>query len=346
MPTTSFCHGDISASYLRGLSDHLHQRGIAVDSLLPAESSITDRLYDSEARIACATALTLWQQAYLTTRDRYLGLKVGLEATPQSLSMLSQLVMSSDTLEQAIHYLERFNPLLADWGTVQLSLDDEEAVARYHARHKHFPFAHLAIESAVFSWVRFLVWVLGPELKLKRICFEHECFGEPAVYQSRSPFPVVFAAPYTGLVFEPECLQARISVCDQTLSQTLVQQFELKLAEHQHPQQFQHRIRRALFRLLPQGQHGVQEVAVEVGVSPWTLRRKLNQEGSGLNQLIHQVRIELVESMIGDDSISFTDMTERLGFHEQSSFNRFFREAFSATPRQYREQVVKALTEA
>lgn len=80
-------------------------------------------------------------------------------------------------------------------------------------------------------------------------------------------------------------------------------------------------------------------VAERLHMSRWTLRRHLEAEGHAFQALVAQLRARQVQALLGDGTLSLFDISQRLGFDSQSSFCRFYRECFGATPARARDRL-------
>lgn len=80
------------------------------------------------------------------------------------------------------------------------------------------------------------------------------------------------------------------------------------------------------------------EAARQLTVSPRTLRRHLAREGVSLRVLQDEVRQVLAEELLVSDGHSVSDVAERLGYAQVSSFTQAFRRWKGVGPRAYRDQ--------
>ncbi|MFM7968394.1 helix-turn-helix domain-containing protein [Aeromonas sp. A-5] len=70
----------------------------------------------------------------------------------------------------------------------------------------------------------------------------------------------------------------------------------------------------------------------------WTLNRHLREEGCHFSGLLEQVRREEACRLLQDPGLQLQEVGGRLGFASQSSFTRFFKEAFALSPSEYRSR--------
>ena len=105
--------------------------------------------------------------------------------------------------------------------------------------------------------------------------------------------------------------------------------------------------RKFLFRLievvnagLPTGHYGVEDVASEMNMSVQTFRRRLlNVTGESPKAFISAIQMELAAKLLTNSpDMPISQVANRCGYDEATSFNRIFRKAYGMTPTQYREK--------
>lgn len=105
--------------------------------------------------------------------------------------------------------------------------------------------------------------------------------------------------------------------------------------------------RQFLFRLievvnagLPTGHYGVEDVASEMNMSVQTFRRRLmTVTGESPKAFISAIQMELAAKLLTNSpDMPISQVANRCGYDEATSFNRIFRKAYGMTPTQYREK--------
>jgi AraC-like DNA-binding protein len=72
-------------------------------------------------------------------------------------------------------------------------------------------------------------------------------------------------------------------------------------------------------------------------MSSRTLQRKLSTEGKTFKQILKSVRKKLAMEYLKDERLSFSEISYLLGFSEQSSFTRAFKNWTGVSPTQARQ---------
>jgi len=105
--------------------------------------------------------------------------------------------------------------------------------------------------------------------------------------------------------------------------------------------------RQFLFRLievvnagLPTGHYGVESIASEMNMSVQTFRRRLmSVTGESPKAFISAIQMELAAKLLTNSpDMPISQVANRCGYDEATSFNRIFRKAYGMTPTQYREK--------
>lgn len=90
---------------------------------------------------------------------------------------------------------------------------------------------------------------------------------------------------------------------------------------------------------LPSGRYGVENIASEMNMSVQTFRRRLlSVTGESPKAFISAIQMELAAKLLTDSpDMSVTQIANRCGYDEVTSFGRTFRKAYGISPSQYRD---------
>jgi AraC-type DNA-binding domain-containing proteins len=93
-----------------------------------------------------------------------------------------------------------------------------------------------------------------------------------------------------------------------------------------------------LKRSLTGGRLDIQAVAGELGMSGRTLQRRLTDEGTSFKTLMTQARQEQAREYLADSSLEIKEVAFLLGYEDQNSFYRAFRQWEGDTPANWRAE--------
>lgn len=80
------------------------------------------------------------------------------------------------------------------------------------------------------------------------------------------------------------------------------------------------------------------EIATALAMSPRTLRRKLEQEGTRFRELVDNERHQLAQQLLSNTAMKLDEMAIHLGYTDTASFTRAFRRWEGCAPGEYRKQ--------
>jgi len=86
------------------------------------------------------------------------------------------------------------------------------------------------------------------------------------------------------------------------------------------------------------GHHHIGFAAEIAGTSIRSLQRRLGEEKTTYLEVIDKVRCRAAMSHMSDSELTISQITERLGYSENSSFTRAFRRWTGTTPTEYRSR--------
>lgn len=88
------------------------------------------------------------------------------------------------------------------------------------------------------------------------------------------------------------------------------------------------------------GLHPISTFAEMLDVSPRSLQRKLQQQGTSFSDLIETTRFEMAAEMLAESDALLIDVAMTLGYENQSNFGRSFRRIAGISPGKYRRERV------
>lgn len=96
-------------------------------------------------------------------------------------------------------------------------------------------------------------------------------------------------------------------------------------------------VERLILPRLSFGAPGIEEIAADMGLSPRTLSRRLEREGSSYRAVLEDLRYSLARHYLADRGLPLAEIAFLLGFADQSGFGTAFRRWAGFTPGQYRQ---------
>jgi AraC-like DNA-binding protein len=269
------------------------------------------------------------------TGDRDIGLKAAYESTPGDGGALDYAISSASTARDAIYAAARYIRLVND--TLELRLETLGNNARILLENR-VPMPKAALDFQVGALFRAFahVWALGSR-GIVRVSFAQPAPESQAEYRRTfASSPIDFGASFNGFTFEAASLSRRLASADSVLHDVILGHAETMLAELPPARQLTERVRNAIVAELAGGNPSVTHIAPKLHMSPRTLERKLEREGTTFSLLLDDLRKRLALRYVGSNDLELAEIAFLLGFARTTGFHRAFKRWTGETPLHYR----------
>ncbi len=258
------------------------------------------------------------------------GVSAGRRIPPGALGLVDHLCAAAPTGVEMLDDLRRYFALVASGVTLRLEppslvLDQPALPTRYRR----------LLAELVFSLVDTRMAARGGA-GATAVCFPWARPHAAASTEARWP-EVRFGAPDARMTFRPDTLDAPLNSANTSLRRLLDGYAAAELAQHPEEDTTAKRVRVALREALPGRHPSASEVAGALGMSPRSLRRALQAEGTRFSEVRDATLRSVAEQALGDAARSIGEVAWLLGYSEPSAFHRAFRRWTGATPEVYRQ---------
>lgn len=321
------------ASLVRLAAERLAQAGLDPDPLLrqagPSQESLPCSGADAQTAFLNAAAEAL--------NDASFGLRLAQDYDLRRLGLLFYLMMSAETLGEALACLERFGS--ADDarfdGSYRVS-DIAVTVALDHDAPGRDPVRHLS-EFWLLTISRLVALLTGAAAVPLRVSLRCPRRDADEVTESYFPCGVAFDASEDRIDFESDLADAKLATCDPHLHAYLLQHFEqLAAGARWEPAVLWSRVKKAMVPRLPHGTVTTTNIAHDLGLSTRTLSRRLRHEGRTFSAILDELRAELALHYIGIRKLPISEIAWHLGYREASALVVAFRRWTGMSPSQLR----------
>lgn len=311
--------------------------GVDQDTCLLGTGIAEEHLQDGEALITREQEMRLIENLMLALPDvPALGFQLGLQYSVATFGIWGFALRTSHTLRSAAHTALRYLPLStaycriyafdeAGWFGIGL---DPTPIPR-HLRQ-------FLLERDLATGIN-----LMKELSLAGLSVSAAEFqGEPPVYGDiiAGVLGVVprYGQPRNALMVEATAADKPLPTFNAKLVRMLEDQCREQLRQRQ-TSGLTGRVRQQI--LGPLGLvASLEEVAKALAMSPRSVRRKLDQEGTSLRAIIEEERRQAAIHMLTGSDMKLDELAFYLGYTDTASFTRAFRRWMGAAPGEYRRQ--------
>lgn len=337
MSDAPVARGHVSARLLVPAIRYLRERDVEPSPLLDRASVPEEALSDPDLRIDSDAVRTFLLLALEHSGDAAFGLHAGQWLRPGDFGLLEYLVQMSVSPDEIYQKLSRYHRLAGNLQP-EIERDGDNIVC-----HLPLPGALPPVveEYNLSFWTKLARTIQGGHLRLLAVRFTHEQPTYATEAEEVFGAPVHFSCRKNGLVFAPEAWVVPVVSVDAGLSRAVNERADEALAALGSRHSLADRVRAQVRHQLRGDGVTAESVAKALGMSPRTLRRRLEEEGVRFQDLRDAVRKERALEHMGEANLALSEIAYLLGFADTSAFHRAFRRWTGKTPTQYRQDLVE-----
>ncbi|SHO55764.1 AraC family transcriptional regulator [Vibrio quintilis] len=266
----------------------------------------------------------------------------------EGFSDITNVFLNSPSLYQALQSFIHYRPCIGEPDYIGLTTDEYYLTIQYHSEFNQ----SIGLRSAVYNFniIDAIIHYYSPD---SASCCEMILDGqitEDIINDISDAFHCTIKTGHENIYRIPvRMLHCPASHYNPVLQPYLSEKAERCLQEIPSTQVYSSQIRSLILRYLqlsPERHPGYgslqQWICEQSNISRWTLTRRLQQEGTTLTQLYSELRCNEACRLLQKDTHSLLDISQSLGFVNQSAFQRFFREQMDCTPLKYRKLYTQA----
>ncbi|MDX1587305.1 MAG: AraC family transcriptional regulator [Oleiphilaceae bacterium] len=289
------------------------------------------RLNQSGERVPLSSQDRLWQHLWENARDPLIGLRVGLEIQVGHLDSVGLLLMSCDTLGDAIEALVEYFPIISEGS--QLRLVSEPGGRRLEYQPGYQVALAPRAEAVLGCLVHLSRWTSGQVFTPRRVSLMHAPLDREKRYRELLQCQVVFSQPHYSLSLSERDLAIPLIQANAAMRDLLRQRADEMLRDLGEKD-----LSAQVVALVRQHPHwGKEKVAEALGVSGRHLNRQLAVESCSFKQLRDAARYRMAESLLQGEK-RLVEVAGVLGFNDERAFARAFHRWSGQSPARFREQ--------
>ena len=309
--------------------------GIDPEPLFAAENIKVKLPIDASVRLPYEKIDRIRSKAVQLSGDEAFGIRSASVYSSSQLGALGYAWQASLNLRKACTRLERFIRVVNNSAvitvrdsdgcmvvTLQLNLPSESMSARD--------------DSALATITRMCRLVCGETFRLQAVNFRHAAPRDIKPYFEYFACPLNFDQTENQMLI-PLALADAVLVGANSELALLNDQVVTRRLALMDRNDIVARVQSALMEQLPYGNISDGSVANSMHMSVRTMHRKLAEVNQNFRTLLVEMRRELAEHYILDNSLTLTEISLLLGFSEPSSFSRAFKNWTGSAPSEARQ---------
>ena len=324
----------VTTSMLQGFE----RLGVDPDELCRDIGADPEVLRAADSRVSVVVQARLWLSAERMLGDPMIGLHTAEAIGPSGL--FHYLTMTQSTVGRGIASLMSSARLASDDLVIALDRAPATTAIGVHFSFRSGPGVAQTAEYVCGLLASHLYLTTGGRLVPDRVDFTHCARGPEAEYRRILQSQVRFERADTRLEIPTAALDWPLQTKNPEVARFLSDQAQRALAAL-HQGDLAARVEAYLRRMFTDARDGsLEDAAASVGMSPRTLQRRLRDEGTSFRKVHDDARREIASDLLGDPSLSISEVADRLGFADVSSFDTAFKRWTGRTPRALRREVL------
>lgn len=308
--------------------------------VLEQRFQLGDPLFSSSnARISIPKFMRLGHAAIQHTGDPALGLQIGSNTRVADYGVSGFASLCAPDLKTATEILIDYDETLGynSRGNSSYFVEDRRHVLQFYSISPYNEYNFFVVDLSLSSWFQLCVWLTGQEDLLERVDIEYPEPENAAVYTNYFGCSVRFDAPRNALIFKrgKERLENRFA--SRTHLNAALMKCDAEKAALTENRQFKDQVAQLISQKLASGEAKLGTISEALKLSPWTLRRRLENEGFSFQTLLEQTRQSLAIDYVRDTAFNFTEIAYLLGFANPEGFQRAFKRWTGQSPGMYRK---------
>jgi len=317
----------VMGPYSQALLAAFLEQGGELEALASSVGVASSQLCQPASKISVDHYLGLFQQAKMLSGDEFLGLHTGQHMHAATFSVLGQALLKANTLGEALQQVLALEGFVHTLGHSEVLREPGAVRFVWQCHYQLHPQARELVESVLAGIIHFAKQLAGRPIPVLQSTFVH---GQPkvaslAAYRQICHSRSHFSQPQNSILVADEVLawpnkmaqtqEVTPDALGSTLKQKVIHYLEERLALGNPP---------------------LSEVAAQYHLTLRTFQRRLDREGTQYIQILNEVRRRLAKDYLLYSTMNTLEISQMLGFKEQSSFNHFFSDNLNMTPTEYR----------
>ncbi len=332
--------GDITVSYVRAILEAFESLG-GDSKALREQFSLSDaKLGQPEGRISIPRFMRLGHSAIQSLERPELGLIMGQQVKIPLLGLTGFLAMTAKDIEAACMVMAHYERLSGSNSRGQSSfyLEDGFGVSSFYSISPYNEYNFFVVDLFISSQQKVIEWICGRAGAIKQVEVEFEAPSYAKIYEEVFQCPVLFGQKRNALIIKPEALNWPLIHHDKNAFLNLQNICDERLAQVTRNRSLNEKVMDEISPLLEGQTPSINQVADSLGMPPWTLRRKLQEQNTSYQTLLNDTRKALAESYIKDTNLAIGEIAYLLGFSSPTAFQRAFKRWTNQSPGNFRSK--------
>ena len=318
----------------------MHARGFDADATLMGSGIDPGHLNDPAYLVDLKQCQIVVANMIRLTGDQGIGLDVGGQARLADFGIISHAMVSSRTLRQAAGYWVRYSNLVGSLIRISVVEGGKGQWTAMLTGTEQMGFIYnFCVEEMLVAGVKMVDALTGTPAILKEVQLSYPAPMHAARYREYFSCPLHFNAPRCSITILSPAIDSILPSNDEELNQVCEKHCSQVMRQIGGESLIVSQLR-SLFLRNAREIPTLQQAAELVGLSPRTLRRRLQEEESSYQNLVNQFRLNLAAEYFKSEHLTPKEVGDLLGYSDTNAFRRALKSWSGQTIGRYREELL------
>ena len=310
----------VSGAWARGVVNAFRALGLDVEALCDEVGTDIAIFMDTNHRPPRDALGRFWRAALARSGDRHLGLSAAEAWEPRADHLVVLLLTSAETVGEGLEAGVQYQELLSHGRVLTLGEHPDYHVLHINKIEHELPITAHEIEFIAVFVMKLLRFATDGKFKAREVHFEHPYRGEIQKYTRAFGCSVLFGKERTAILADDEAWGLPLAHGNQALHGQLrgVAAGLHATLEYHH---FIDTVRDRIKVLLPRGKASIEAVASALHMTPRTLQRRLQEDGTTFRVLTDAVRKSILVGCVERNQAP-EEVMRHAGYTNPRSFRR------------------------
>ena len=330
----------ISVALIRPLIDAVSSKAPAIEPESAIDARLIKLLKDPDARIPTQDADALINSLVRSSKSNSLCVFSAQKAVTQSSCQLQHLFLCSNTLREALYYLEKFSALLSDNLEINVTRTRDNIIKiKLPVNEQSFlsqeRYRSELLVGIILGWLKQLC---GIDMEINGIDLPFPQPSYAADYSQLWKTNITFNSTECSIKFQAKYLDQGLHNTNPHILNMIKRDVEEQYKKLTRSGSLADRIKRALEQEKLSLKANQQVVAEHFHISARTLNRHLQKESTSLKQVITECRVNKAKQLLLESDLNIEQIALQLGLSGRRTLDRIFIKQTQDSPAQYRSK--------
>ncbi|WP_299939821.1 AraC family transcriptional regulator [uncultured Microbulbifer sp.] len=296
-------------------------------------------LDEKNASVSMSKYLALMELASEHTGCRFLSANMALNPETQYQGVLGYILSNAPVFSAALSLLSQYIMLASPGASANFREASGECFLTYKIHHATVTECQQDVEGTIVQFVLMIRNMLSEQTWLPNsIYFEHG--NSDSLNESTFPLAcdVIFDHHFSGISFPGELLDYPITGSDPKLLELLESHVRSTPEYLAHSSSLVDQVRFQIGVNLEDREVSADKISSTLGMSRRTMHRRLSELGTSFYSLKEDIVFIRAKEYLSDTDVTITELAQKLGYSDSSSFDRGFKRMAGLTPLNYRKK--------